>query len=153
MPAPWRSDASTGAYLGNKEDVGDHDDELDRTRLRIEQLRRRSLELLARNQQLIGDEKLSGSSPDQVRLAAEHAEQARANAAAAQARASRAYLRSAAAHEAAAERHEILASCGFGDVEEHLRRAREHREMSAADRAAGDLAGQPPGLDISPGDV
>jgi hypothetical protein len=51
-----------------------------------------------------------------------------------------AYLRSAAAHESAAECHERLAASEFGDVEEHWRRAREHRDMSADDRQAATLS-------------
>ena len=114
----------------------DRDRELQFTRLRIEELRRRSLELDERNQELGSNEQPGGSSLDHVRRAAERAEQAKVNAAAAHERAAMAYLRSAAAHESAAECHERLAASEFGDVEEHWRRAREHRDMSADDRQA-----------------
>jgi hypothetical protein len=53
------------------------------------------------------------------------------------ARAATAYLSSADTHDAAAQRHERLASDGFGDVDDHRRRAQEHREMSIVDRRAG----------------
>jgi hypothetical protein len=118
--------------------VGTRDDELAKTRARIDELRQRSQELEARNRELVSQDILCGSSAEDVERAQLRAEQARSRALEAHARASAAYLRSAQAHEAAAARHEELASGGYGDVAEHLRRAREHRDMSAADRKAND---------------
>lgn len=122
---------------------------LERIRQRIDELRRRTEELAERGRELMEEmedgERARGSSADQVERAAEHAERARDRADAASARSTAAYLRSAAAHDAAAQRHERLASGGFGDADEHRRRAREHREMSTVDRVAGtDDAPHPP---------
>jgi hypothetical protein len=114
-------------------------------RLRIEELRRRSVEQDQRNRELAGQVRQSGSSADQVRRAAELAEQARVNADTALARVTEAYLRSAAAHDAAAKRHEEMATGGFGDAEEHRRRAHTHREMSAVDRQLASASG--PGIE------
>ena len=116
--------------------MGNRDDELAQTRARIDELRRRTAELEARNRELVGQDLLSGSSAENVERAQMRAEQARTRALEAHQRATSAYLRSAEAHDAAAARHEELAFGGFGDSEEHLRRAREHRDMSATDREA-----------------
>ncbi len=108
--------------------------------LRISELRQRALEITERNRELAGLEPGIGSSPDDVRAAAERAERAQVNAEAAQSRAALACLRSAAAHDAAARRHEALAAGGFTDPDEHRRQARWHREMAAADRRiAGEV--------------
>jgi hypothetical protein len=118
-------------------DMGTGDQALERARTRISELRRRAAEIGERNQQ---QEPGRGSSPEDVRGAVQRAEQAQANAVTAHAHAATALRRSAAAHEAGAARHEALAAEGFGDTEEHRRRARPHREMSAADnRAAGEV--------------
>jgi hypothetical protein len=116
--------------------VGTRDGDLAKTRDRIDELRKRSAELEARNRELVDQDVLGGSSAENVERAQQRAEQARARALDAHDRAAAAYLRSAEAHEAAAVRHEELASAGFGDIAEHLRRAREHRDMSATDRKA-----------------
>lgn len=108
----------------------------ERTRLRISELRQRVLEIAERRQQLAREDAPGGSSPDDARRAAERAERALANAAAARTHAELACRRSADAHEAAARRYEALAEAGFGDTEEHQRKARLHREMCAADRYA-----------------
>jgi len=127
---------------GYREDMGNGDEVLQRTRRRIAELRRRTLELAERSKELAskepprGSSARRGSSAQEVQRAADQADRARANAAAARARAVLACLRSAEAHEAAANRYEKLAAGGFGDIEEHRRRAREHREGSAADRQA-----------------
>jgi hypothetical protein len=116
--------------------VGTRDDERAKTRARIEELRKRTEELETRNRELVGQDLLAGSSEENVERAQRRAAQARTRAVEAHKRATRAYLRSAEAHDAAAARYEELASGGYGDVGEHMRRAREHREMSAADRRA-----------------
>ena len=107
------------------------------TRLRIGALQRRSRELYERGQEFARPDSLRGSSPEQVRLAAERADQSRVNAAISRQHMSAAYLRSAAAHDTAADCYERLAAGGYGDVEEHRRRAGAHREKSVADRTAG----------------
>jgi hypothetical protein len=121
--------------------MGHHEREFDFTRLRIEELRKRTLELERRNRELADQEELAGSSPDQVQRAAELAERARVHANAAHIRASEAYMRSAAAHDAAADRHDLLAAGGFGDVDEHRQRAHAHRQMAAIDRDASTASG------------
>jgi hypothetical protein len=118
--------------------VAGRDQLLRQTRLRIEELRQRALEIEQRNLELARHEPGRGSSVGDVRRAEERADHAQAHGAAARGRALQALLRSAAAHEAAAERYEQLATVGFGDARLHLTRAAEHREMSAADRRVAD---------------
>jgi hypothetical protein len=120
--------------------VGTRDDELARTRARLDELHKRSAELETRNRELVGQDLLTGSSVENVERAHQRAEVAHAHALEAHERAAHTYQRSADAHDAAAERHEQMASGGYGDAAEHLRRAREHRDMSATDRRAGDPA-------------
>lgn len=111
------------------------EDNLGRTRARIEELRERSRQIAERNVELSRQDWPGGSTPEQVERAQQHADMARERATQAEEHAKNAFLRAAQAHDAAADRHDELASSGSGGADLHRQRAREHREMSDNDRA------------------
>lgn len=98
-----------------------------------------------------------GSTPEQVRRAAQFEERSYRNVrrekqkvTEAHDRAADAHDRAAEAHGRAAQLHDRQADLGWGNVEEHREQAHEHREHEEADHAAavneyrGDGSGQPP---------
>ncbi len=85
-----------------------------------------------------GMETVPGSTPEQVRRAAQLEARSYRHVQRIKQRATEAHDRAVEAHGRAAQLHDRQADLGWGNVEEHREQAQEHREREEADRAEAD---------------
>jgi hypothetical protein len=85
-----------------------------------------------------GLDTVHGSTPEQVRRAAQLEERSYRHVQRAKQKVTAAHDSAAEAHGRAAQLHDRQADLGWGNVEEHREQAHGHREYEEADRAAAD---------------
>jgi len=108
----------------------------ERARQRAKSAGARAAELATRPQEVVNKQigHQTGSTTEQARQAAQKLQTARTHATIAAVRAASARQSSARAHDRAATLHDQLANAGHGDVDQHRKRATEHRRAAEADR-------------------